>query len=177
MKQLEHVLRGLATPERYLFSAADLHGAFPEPRSMDVLLSRAELNGLLKRICRGIYLYPFVDYPRGHVLFHTAARLRASEFVYISLETALSDVGIISQIPINTITLMTSGRGHTITCGDFGRIEFTHTARRPNDIADQLAYDPECRLWRASPALAMRDMRVTRRNKDLINWEVAHELV
>ena len=31
-------------------------------------------------------------------------------FNYISLETALSDEGVISQIPINRITIMSTGR-------------------------------------------------------------------
>jgi hypothetical protein len=142
-----------------------------------VLLSRAEKTGILKRVCRGIYLYPQVDYPHGRILFHAAALLRASEFNYISLETALSDAGIISQIPINSITLMSSGRSSVIPCGDFGRIEFVHTTRRPEELAGLLSYDPACRLWRASPVLALRDMRATRRNKDLINWEAAREFI
>ncbi len=177
MKQLERVLAKLADGEHYLFSSADLQGALPQQKDMAVILSRAEKAGLLKRICRGIYLYARVDYPRGMMLFHTAALLRAGEFNYISLETVLSDAGVISQVPVNWITLMSSGRSNVIRCGDFGRIEFVHTARTPDDVADNLAYDPACRLWRASPALALRDMRATRRNKDLIDWEVARELI
>jgi len=118
-----------------------------------------------------------VDYPRGRVLFHAAALLRANAFNYISLETALSDAGIISQIPMDRITLMSSGCGNVISCGEFGRIEFVHTVRSPENLADQLSYDAACRLWRASPALALRDMRATRRDLSLINPEVAHELV
>lgn len=177
MRQLDRTLAALGGPEHYLFTMADLQGAFAAPRNMAVLLSRAERGGLLRRVCRGIYLYPRVDYPRGRVLFHTAALLRAREFNYISLETALSDAGIISQVPIDCITLMSSGRGHTVSCGDFGRIEFVHTARRPAQLAEQLVYDAECRLWRASPALALRDMRATRRDMDLVDQEAARELV
>jgi predicted transcriptional regulator of viral defense system len=177
MKQLDQVLARLATPEHYLFSAADFRGAFPASDSLSVLLSRAEKGGLLKRVCRSIYLVPRVDHPRGLVLFHAAALLRADEFNYISLETALSDAGIISQIPIDCITLMSSGRSNKIHCGEFGRIEFVHTARHPEDVAGQLAYDPARRLWRASPALALRDMRATRRDQSLVDPEAARELV
>jgi hypothetical protein len=176
-RQLENVLATLVDADHYLFSTSDLQGVFAGSRGLLVLLSRAEKAGILKRVCRGIYLYPKVDYPRGRLLFHSAALLRAGEFNYISLETALSDAGIISQIPINSITLMSSGRSSVIRCGEFGRIEFVHTARRPDELAGLLSYDPACRLWRASPALALRDMRATRRNKDLINEEVARELV
>jgi hypothetical protein len=177
IRQLERLLEDLATPEHYLFSAADLQGACPLATDPAVLLHRAQKAGLLRRVCRGIYLYPRVDLPRGRILFHAAALLRADEFNYLSLETALSDAGLISQIPIDRITLMSSGRTNTIPCGDFGRIEFVHTARRPADVAGQLAYDSACRLWRAVPALALRDMRATRRDLSLVNPEVAHELV
>jgi hypothetical protein len=176
-KILEKVLASLADVDHYLFSSSDLQGILGTQGGLFVPLSRAEKAGILKRVCRGIYLYPRVDYPRGRILFHTAALLRAGEFNYISLETALSDTGIISQIPINSITLMSSGRSNVIRCGDYGRIEFVHTARRPDELSGLLSYDPACRLWRASPVLALRDMRATRRNKDLINWEVARELI
>jgi hypothetical protein len=176
-KILEKVLASLADVDHYLFSSSDLQGILGTQGGLFVPLSRAEKAGILKRVCRGIYLYPRVDYPRGRILFHTAALLRAGEFNYISLETALSDTGIISQIPINSITLMSSGRSNVIRCGDYGRIEFVHTARRPDELSGLLSYDSACRLWRASPVLALRDMRATRRNKDLINWEVARELI
>jgi hypothetical protein len=100
----------------------------------------------------------------GHLaglLFHAAARLRAGEFNYISLETVLSDAGVISQVPMNWISLMTSGRSHVVDCGDYGHIEFVHTAQRPDDVSAELTYDPDRRLWRASVRQALRDMKVT----------------
>jgi hypothetical protein len=112
-----------------------------------------------------------------HLLFHTAARLRAGEFNYISLETILSDAGVISQIPMNWITLMTSGRSHVVDCGERGHIEFVHTAQRPGEVAHELTYDPDRRLWRASVRQALRDMKATRRSMELADPEVAHELV
>ena len=111
-----------------------------------------------------MFLYPVPDYPAEHLLFHAAARLRASEFNYISLETALSDAGLISQIPIQWITLMSSGRSHIVNCGDYGKIEFIHTAQRPENLATELTFDTDRRLWRASVSLALRDMKATRRS-------------
>lgn len=177
IKELEQTLARLADRDHYLFSPADFQGAVSRQSDLAVLLSRASKSGLLRRVCRSVYLYPRVEYPCGLLLFHAAARLRADEFNYISLETVLSDVGAISQIPINWITLMSSGRSNVIRCGDFGRIEFVHTARRPDKVADQLTYDPNCRLWRASVVLALRDMRFARRNLENIDWKVIHELV
>lgn len=179
IKQLTRSLASLASPEHYLFALADLHALLPDlsEAALKTLLSRAAAEGHLARVCRGIYLYGQVAYPRGLVLFHAAARLRASTFNYISLETALSDAGVISQMPINCITIMSAGRSNRIDCGAWGAIEFVHTSKRPEDIADQLHYDARCHLWRASIALALQDMRATRRNMDLIDWSVADELV
>ncbi len=177
IKQLEKVLESLADPEHYLFANSDLQVAIPQHQGLTVLLCRAQKAGLLRRVCRGIYLYPRVNYPNGLVLFHAAARLRAAGFNYISLETALSDAGVISQVPINWITLMSSGRSQVVECGDHGRIEFVHTAQLPEELAKELTYDAERRLWRASVQLALRDLKATRRSKDLLDLEVARELI
>ena len=89
----------------------------------------------------------------------------------------LSDAGVISQIPLNWVTLMSSGRSHIVDCGDFGHIEYIHSKRRSANVADRLNYDQDCRLWRASVSLALLDMKLTRRSMDLIDWEVADEHV
>lgn len=179
IKQLALVLADLADDEHYLFTLDDLQGAFPghSPGAFRALISRAEKDGLLRRVCRGLYLYPRINYTSGLVLYHAAARLRAHEFNYISLESALSDAGVISQIPMNWVTLMTSGRSQILDCGGFGTIEFIHTKKQPADLIDQLTYDTRCHLWRASVALAIRDIKAVQRNLDLIDWEVVSEFV
>ncbi|MFM8635830.1 MAG: type IV toxin-antitoxin system AbiEi family antitoxin [Planctomycetia bacterium] len=177
IKQLAHALRLLADREHCVFAASDLAAAVPGCGHVAGLLSRGVKTGLLKRVCRGIYLYPVPDYPTGQLLFHAAARLRAGEFNYISLETVLSDAGVISQVPMNWISIMTSGRSHVVDCGDYGHIEFVHTAQRPDDVSHELTYDPDRRLWRASVRQALRDMKATRRSMELVEEEAARELV
>ncbi|MBK5276766.1 MAG: hypothetical protein JJE30_17190 [Desulfuromonadales bacterium] len=78
---------------------------------------------------------------------------------------------------MNWITLISSGRTHIVNCGVFGRIEFIHTKRSPGSLADHLTYDARCHLWRASVALALKDMKITGRSTDQINREVANEFV
>lgn len=168
-KQLETVLQTLANRDRCLFATSDLAGAVPDCDQVNVLLSRATKSGLLKRVCRGIYYYPHADYPVSQILYHTAARLRASEFLYLSLESVLSENGVISQIPFNWIGLMTSGRSNVISCGDYGRIEFVHTAQSPDEVAGELSFDADRRLWVASVPQALRDMKATQRNLDLVS--------
>jgi predicted transcriptional regulator of viral defense system len=179
IKQLAHVLADLADDEHHLFTLADLRGALPGYTSgaFRALVSRAEKNGLLRRVCRGLYLYPRVNHDQGLILYHAAARLRAGEFNYISLESALSDAGVISQIPMHWVTLMSSGRSQIMACGDFGTIEFIHTTKTATDLADRLTYDPRCHLWRATVTLAIQDMKATKRNLDLIDWDVVREFV
>jgi hypothetical protein len=179
IRHLTQSLASLATAEHYLFAPDDLRALLPNvsDSAFKTLLSRAVRGGYLARVCRGLYLYEHVDYPRGLVLFHAAARLRADTFNYISLETALSDAGVISQIPINWVALMSSGRSSTIRCGAWGTIEFVHTCKGPDDVASQLHYDARCHLWRASVGLAVQDMRATRRNMDLIDWSIVNESV
>jgi len=72
---------------------------------------------------------------------------------------------------------MTSGRSHVVDCGDHGHIEFVHTAQRPDDVSDELIYDPDRHLWRASVWQALRDMKATRRSMELVDEEAARELV
>jgi predicted transcriptional regulator of viral defense system len=177
LRKLDATLRLLANRERCMFAPSDLAGAVPDCGQLAVLLSRAAKGGLLQRVCRGIYLYPVRDYPREHLLFHAAARLRAEEFNYLSLETVLSDAGVISQVPFDWISVMTSGRSHVVDCGEFGNIEFVHTAQSPDEVSGELTYDTARHLWRASVRQAMRDMKATRRSLELVDEEVLHEFI
>lgn len=179
LRYLEKWLRHNTKEQRYLFSANDLRALFPSLSNpaFKTLLSRAVKSDILDRICRGVYAFTDIQTNDGLLLFHVAAILRASAFNYISLETALNDVGIISQVPFNCITIMSSGRSNVISCGDYGHIEFVHTSRQPSQLKDQLFYDARCGLWRAIPVLALDDMKRTRRDCSLINWDSLDEFI
>jgi predicted transcriptional regulator of viral defense system len=168
LKKIAALLGSLADQEHYLFTASDLLGGMGDVKQLPVVLSRAVKAGLLRRVCRGVYLYPPAAKTLEHVLFHTAARLRPDELNYISLETALSDAGLISQVPMNWITLMSSGRSHVVDCGEFGHMEFVHTIQTPEDLAGELTHDTDRHLWRASVNQALRDMKATLRSMDLV---------
>ena len=179
IKHLNNWLGQHASSENYLFTLQNLRALCPDlsDTAFKTLLSRAVNAKYLTRICRGVYVYKKAIPSNGLLLFHAAALLRANEFNYISLETVLSDVGIISQIPINLISVMSSSRSNIVSCGEFGTIEFIHTNQKPTDIIEQLIYDTDSRLWRASVTLALRDMKVTHRNCDLIDWDIASEFI
>ena len=170
---LERRLRAIASPEAYVFSVADLGTlvAGLDRPALKMVLSRAVHNGILARACRGLYVFPEVPYPRGRELFHIAAKLRSGFFNYISRETALSELGIISQLPLQYITLMSSGSSGIVDCGAWGRIEFAHTKKDLASLSGFLAYDVECRLLRADAELARADLVSARRNRHLLDEE------
>ena len=179
MRHLTSWLAEHATSEHYLFMLQDLRALYPDLSSaaFKTLLSRTVSAGYLSRVCRGLYIYKPAMPSDGLLLFHAAALLRANEFNYISLETVLSDAGIISQIPMNWISILSSGRSNIVSCGEFGTIEFIHTTQKPAQIMNQLFYDAPCRLWRATVALALKDMKTTHRNCDLIDEDISDDFI
>lgn len=94
---------------------------------------------------------------------------------YISLESALSLHGIISQIPIDHLTVMTTGRKKLLET-PWGTIEFTHTARKIEDLIDgTVPTDGPLRL--ARPETALRDLRRVGRNTHLIQEGEVDEII
>ncbi|MGE4489369.1 MAG: hypothetical protein AB7E95_07495 [Kiritimatiellales bacterium] len=179
IQQIVRGLRGLTDASDRVFALSDFKALLPEHQSgaFKSVVTRLEKRGDLIRICRGIYILPNCELHGSDLLGRTAARLRAGQFNYLSLETVLSDVGVISQIPLNRITLMSSGRTSVISCGAYGNIEFVHTRKRAADLAPRLSYDSHCQLWRASVELALQDMKDTQRDTGLVNWEAANEFI
>ncbi len=176
-RRLIQGLAKLATPERCLFTPSDIRALVPDisDQAWRALLSRLNADSGLVRLCRGLYLYEPAERPDGLLLFRAAARLRAGDFNYLSLETVLSEAGVISQVPQGWISVMSSGRSGIISCGRRGTIEFIHTSRKPDQLAEHLTFDDRYGMLRADVALAIRDMRATRRDMDLIDWSVVNE--
>jgi predicted transcriptional regulator of viral defense system len=179
IKTLTKWLQQHTSSENYLFTLHDLRSVCPtiSNAAFKTLLSRAVKQGILERVCRGLYAFNSATNSNGLLLFHVAAYTRSNEFNYISLETALSDTGIISQIPSAHVTIMSSGRSNKISCGNYGTIEFIHTSRKPTAIMDKLIYDEPHRLWRASPRLAFEDMKKTHKDCNLINRDLLNESI
>lgn len=179
IRRLIATVNTLATPQACLFTTVDLRKVLPDlsESAFKTLLSRAASEGHLVRICRGLYLYEKASPNRGLILAHAVNKLRPLELNYLSLESVLSDAGVISQIPINRIMIMSSARSNVIDCGQWGSIEFIHTHQQPRELIGQLKYDTNYQMWRATVGQALRDMKATRRNQDLIDWNTAHELI
>ncbi|MBO4508123.1 MAG: hypothetical protein J5747_05745 [Spirochaetaceae bacterium] len=133
-----------------------------------MLISRAAKTGILEHVCKGIYIYPKINYDSSLVLFKVASKLRANNFNYVSLETVLTQEGMILQQLMGWITVMTTGRSGTIDCGQFGTVEMIHTAKPQNKIIQHLRLDTHTGMWWADSELALQDMKSAKRNMDLI---------
>lgn len=158
-----------------LFALSDIRGLCPgRPDSAFLpLVSRLVKREELIRVCRGVYMLPDCELRGSELLGRTAGLLRAGRFNYLSLETVLSEAGVISQIPMARICLMSSGRSNVVSCGLYGEIEFVHTRKTPEQLKESLVYDPRYHLWRASVEQAIQDMRDTHRDTGLIDWETS----
>jgi predicted transcriptional regulator of viral defense system len=154
---------------RYVYTLGDLAKLFPEdsPRTLQAGVDRLVKAGVLQRVSRGIYLYAFSYNKDGHVIEQIAKALRRGAYNYVSLESALSEYGAISQVPIDRLTVMTTGRKGTYKT-PYGTIEFTHTKRKLRDILKSMK-DVGRPLRLANPVAAWRDLKRAGRNTHLVD--------
>ncbi len=129
-------------------------------------LARHQQTGVIERIARGLYVNPRASCLPSDLLSALVPFLRPWDFNYLSLESALSEAGWISQIP-SRLTLMTTGRSQIFNT-PYGTIEFVHTMRAEGKLRNELRFDPQRELAVATPSRALRDLKRVGRNLDLI---------
>jgi hypothetical protein len=129
-------------------------------------LSRHQRTGMIERIARGLYINPRARSLPPDVLSALPAFLRPWDLNYLSLESALSEAGWLSQLP-SQLTLMTTGRSQTFHT-PYGTLEFTHTARHIDTLRDDLVFDARRKMYVAKPERALKDLRRAGRNVDLV---------
>ncbi len=160
-----------------VFTITDLRRIFHNdtPRAFEAGLRTLVRERFLERVANGVYVNPL----SRNVLYRIeriAAALRRGEFSYVSLECALSEYGVISQVPQGYLTVMTTGRKGTFRLPHNGVIEFTHTARTPGNIArSTFPCDERGRLRVAKPWTALRDLRRVGRNLHMVDIEEMKE--
>ena len=156
---------------RYVFTRGDLAKIFHEdsPRALKAGLARLVQDGLLLRPARGVYVFALAHSRDSHAIEHVARALRRGEYNYVSLESALSEYGVISQVPVGRLTVMTTGRKgvyHT----PMGTIEFVHTRRKLSAILAGVV-DVNRPLRLATAQAAWRDLKRVGRNTHLVDEE------
>jgi len=159
---------------RYVFRKSDLVYVFDEQgRSLDSTLMQLVKNGVLDRVAHGVYLYAFSRNIGSETLGYIARNLRRGDYTFESLESALSQYGIISQIPIDRITLMTTGRSGEYRT-PYGVIEFTHTKAKLEDIVANTIERESNPLPIANKHYAFKNLQSVGRNLTLVDKEELH---
>lgn len=175
--QAMQALRMLDDMGRYVFRRQHLRARFPDDseKAFAEGLARMVSDGLIVRAARGVFVNEAARSRDGWIIDRVAIALRPADISYISLESALSEYGVISQIPIDRITLMTTGREgefHT----PYGVIEFVHTARSPSDVREgSVVTDRPLRFAHVDTAL--RDLRRVGRNLHLLDMAAYEEVL
>lgn len=152
-----------------LFTTNDLALLLNEPKSSNLskFLHKATKAKVLTNVCKGIYINPLMPPDSKGVLEHIALLLHWDKFLYISLESQLSYLGTISQVLINHLTIMTTGRSGKVKT-IYGVIEFTHTSHSIESLREHVYFDPDVGIFRAKKNKAIRDLNRVGRNVQML---------
>jgi predicted transcriptional regulator of viral defense system len=156
----------------YVLSKGDLAKAFPQEKekALEKSLQRLVGDGILQRVAKGVYVNTMAKSKKGQVIEDIASVLRRGHFSYVTRESMLSEYGVISQVPMSRITLMTTG-ANGIYETPYGVIEFTHTKRRPAELIARTMSVKGRPLRIATKQAALADLVRAGRNTDMIDKE------
>jgi len=166
------LIRRLAELDRrgiYVLAKRDIEKLFPDEgdKAMDKSLQRMVCDSLLQRVAKGLYINPAASSKNQWIAEEIAKSLRPGCLSYVSLESILSEYGSISQIPINRLTVMTTGRSG-LHKTPYGTIEFTHTKRPRSEILERTLTSKGRPLRFATQSAAVRDLMRSGRNSNMI---------
>ena len=139
------------------------------------ILRRAVENDILIRVCNGIYVYKkgAMNNP-SYIIEYIARKIRPFHVNYISMETALSEYGVISQMTLDHLTIMTTGRSGIYET-PFGTIEFTHTKREEMEVVKRSFPIKERPLRFAYKKVAVQDLISVKRNLNMVDFDELDE--
>lgn len=154
----------------HVLARRDIEKLFPEEgeKAMEKSLQRMVADGLLQRAARGLYVNPAASSKNRWIAEEIAKALRPGCLSYVSLESILSEYGVISQIPINRMTVMTTGKSGLFKT-PYGTIEFTHTKRGVAEIVKRTLSAKGRPLRIATRQAAVRDLLRVGRNANMID--------
>jgi len=167
---LQDQLKAWDKQGRYVFLLHDLKKLFPEdsPKTFKEAMNRHVRDGFIERACRAIYVNGEAVSSDRFTLERIAQALRSGHYNYISLESALSEYGVISQIPVDRLTIMTTGKSGVYQT-TYGVIEFTHTKRSVSSVLESTVRVDERPLRLATKQAAWRDLKRVGRNTHLVD--------
>lgn len=179
MKRMELIGR-LAELERrgiFVLAKRDIEKLFPDEdeKSMEQSLQRMVRHNLLVKAARGVYVNPSAAFRNsGWIIEEVAKALRPGKLCYVSLESLLSEHGVISQIPMSHLTVMTTGASGTHET-PYGVIEFTHTKRSLPEVLARTVFVKGRPLRIAKKHAAVQDLLRVGRNTGMIDREELSE--
>lgn len=173
MKSLEAIRRFSDLDKKYarcVYSRDDLNAIFPEdtPRGLEKSIERLVNEEIIERVSRGIYVFSYAASKGSRLIESIASVMRRSAFNYVSLESALSEYGRISQIPVGVITIMTTGRAGRYKT-PYGIIEFTHTQRSGSSLSNRISTLDDRPLPVATEMAALSDLKRVGRNLNMVD--------
>lgn len=175
-KELIEKLQEFNQSGMFVFTRVDFEKIFSNEGvdTIESSLARHVKAGYLVKASKGIYVNPNSERVRGPILEEIAQALRPTELNYVSLETVLSEHSVISQMPVDRITVMTTGaKGEYRT--PWGVVEFTHTKRGKEDLLERTFFERGMVMRRATKATAYKDLLRVGRNLHLVDEEELEE--
>lgn len=155
----------------YVWRKVEFSVLFKEKgKRLEHTLSSLVAAGILTRAAYGVYVFVYSKNMGEGTLHQIAKQLRPGELVWESLESALSRWAVISQIPVDRVTFMTTGREGEFRT-PYGVIEFTHCKLSWDKILPNLIARDDGLTPLASKRWAYRDLKATGRNLDLVDME------
>lgn len=158
---------------RRLFRSRELGLVFDESgNTLRKTIGRLLNDDVLERVSHDVYLYA-LGHASSSLVGELAVFLRPGELTFESLESAASQWGLISQVPIGRVTCVTTGRaGEVVT--PYGVIDYEHTDETLNGLLDAAVNRmPQSPLPIATKPRALRDLLEYDRSCELIDWEEA----
>lgn len=174
--ELQEAMRRFDARGQWLFTRAQIRILFPHEteHAQREALARFVKNGVLVRVAHQLYANPNAKSLTAFPLETIVRYLRPLDLNYISLETALSERSVISQMTMNYLTVMTTGSSHKYET-PYGVIEFTHTSRPVAELKEQIRYDAQRGIHVATVERAYSDLKRVGRNVGMVDLEEYEE--
>ena len=155
----------------FSYNQAKVLFADESEKTMYTALCRHAKNGVIERVCKGVWLNPLSSLANNDTrLEELALLLRPDHYNYVSMETVLSQASIISQQMFGYLTVMTTGSSKIIKA-TFGTLEFTHTKRDLIELSRHSVPGGHKLPW-ANIDTAYRDLKRSGRNVNMIDMEM-----
>lgn len=134
--------------------------------SIKVSLVRHVKSGLITRVCNGLYFNHRSNFKPKYMMESIASYIRDNKTFYLSLESVLSEDGLISQLP-NRLTFISRQRSQIFNT-PLGIIEFVKTNSKKPFNENEIIFNEKRGILEATPKRALKDAYLHRRSINLI---------